>query len=211
MSGIPNTYSGIRDQASNGDLISISGTSFISLMIRAITFGKLSHTAMLIWIDGGLWVYEIREFVGIRFTPASLYIKDLLDAGKNVYYSPAPDMVSSQPELVYKAAMSTRKATYGYTSLLTVLWSQLRDKPVATDALVCSLLAQRIYEACGVKFKRLASPQLMPDYCQGMRKVTSMGDRDAKNSPLADCLGNDERLRKHLRNKRDHNPYTQVD
>lgn len=196
MSGIPDNYADIRETACNGDVISVSGTSIISLLIRAFTFGKLSHTAMLVWKDGGLWIYEIKEGVGIRWSPASLYFKDLLDDGKNFYYSPAPEEVRSQPELVHDTLMSTRKVSYGYLAVFTVLRSQIRNKPITTDALVCSLLAQRVFEACGITFERLASPQMIPDYCQGMRRVVGMGGRDAKQSPLADRLGNDEQENK---------------
>ena len=167
-------YENIRAHAKDGDVLLVSSTSAVGLAIRAATFGKMSHVATFLWIDDGLWIYEAREFVGIIFKPASLYIRDCLEEGTNIYFGRSPEMVRAKPHVVYDAAMSHRKGTYGYRALGIVLLSQILDRPIETDAIVCSILAQRMWEATGVKFERLCSPQMFTDYCQSVTRIRGM-------------------------------------
>ena len=165
-------YRELNATAHNGDLISVSGNSLISKTIRAATMGKMSHIAILYWAGTQLMVYEFKEFVGQRFTPAHLYVDDLLEAEINCYWNHAPVEVRSQPDVVVDYLMSRRKEPYGYWALAQVLYAQYSGKDVASDLLVCSIIAQRAYEQCGVTFERLASPQMMPDYCTMQSKLT---------------------------------------
>jgi len=172
-------YEQIRKEAKDGDILLVSGSGAISLMIRAATFSKMSHVAVFLWIDSGLWVFEAKEFQGLRFVPASLYIKDQLDAGRNIYFGRAPKVVRESENMVYDTAMNYRNASYGYHALFTVLAAQIMSRyykgiEIDSDSVVCSILVQKIWEACGHEFPRLMSPGYFVDESDFTVKIKSM-------------------------------------
>ena len=177
-------YRQIRANARNGDVLMVSGSGPISLMIRAATFSRMSHVALLLWIDEGLWVFEAKEFQGLRFMPASLYVKDAIDSNTGIYFGLAPYVVHTAGNIVYDTAMNYRKASYGYRALFSVLAAQLASRwfkgvKVDSDAVVCSILIQRVWEACGHDFSRLMSPGMFTDECRYTVPIRSMSEDEA--------------------------------
>jgi len=117
--------------------------------------------------------------VGLRFAPASLYVRDYLNKGTNIYYGRAPSIVHNTENTVYDTAISYRDASYGYHALITVLTAQIAahfnlNMKIDTDAVVCSILVQRVWEACGHDFPRLMAPGLFVDECQFITPIRQM-------------------------------------
>ena len=173
------TYETLRPNVKDGDIILVSGTSPISLTIRAATFSKMSHVALFFWIEKALMVFEAKEGVGLRFAPASLYVRDYLSKNTNIYFGRAPNIVHEKENIVYDTAISYRDASYGYHALVTVLAAQIAahfnlDMTIDSDAVVCSILVQRVWEACGHEFPRLMAPGLFVDECQFITPIRQL-------------------------------------
>ncbi len=163
-------YAALRDEMRSGDLFLVEGRGVISTLIRVLTGQQLSHVALLVWIDGGLWVAEMREFVGFQLRPASLWLEDISGAGHTVYYGRAPRRVRESP-LVKETALGFRSQGYGYLSLLQVWWAQLRRTRLRPRGVVCSTFVQRCWEAAGIAFSQTADPGDFLRLCDGIEAI----------------------------------------
>ena len=116
---------------------------------------NISHVAMLVWIEGGLWVAEMKEFVGYRLRPASVWVKDQGD--NQVYYGVCPEPIRGKHQIV-DAALSYRASKYGYLSLIKVWWAQITRKKISVKYLVCSTFIERCWTMAGFTFDQTADP-----------------------------------------------------
>jgi len=150
-------YSDIRADMRDGDVLGVKARGLVAWTIRGLTGESLNHVAMLVWIDDGLWVGEMREGVGYRLVPASQWMAERAD--DLVFWIQAPEPVSGS-RAVHDYVLRTRVESprYSYLTLISVWWSQVRN--IRTPGrLVCSTWAQRGWMSAGYRrFRRLADP-----------------------------------------------------
>lgn len=161
-------YAEIREQAIDGDVMLVEGRGFVSRFIRAFTGQNISHVAILIWINNGLYVVEMKERIGFRMMPASQWVKQ---AGHILYYGKAPDGVRTYPQIARQAALKLRGEKYGYLSLFGVWLSQFSGKNRKGRQLVCSTAIQRVWNACGYRFDQTPDPGDFVRLCQFVSKL----------------------------------------
>jgi hypothetical protein len=151
-------YEQLKKTALTGDLILVEGKGAVGRLIRVVTGQQMSHVAVLMWLDGGLWVAEMREFHGFSLQPASQRLPEMARDGL-LYHACAPQAVHDQPEIVIDAILRTRdeRPRYSYWTLLTVWLSQLLERKIP-GAMVCSTFAQRLWERCHIAFDKSADP-----------------------------------------------------
>jgi len=164
-----------RPHIQSGDLLLCEGKGFVSTLIKMLTAQQISHVAVFIWINETLWVAEMKEFVGYRLRPASLWIDDYLRSKSgNLYIGYAPEKVYQQPDVARELAFHYRESKYGYLSLFRVWWHQLTGKRRRTRGIVCSTFVARIWEACGVKFSQTPAPGEFLRMCRFVSRVQSI-------------------------------------
>lgn len=146
-------YPTLRKLAKDGDVLMLEGQGLVSLLVRMATGQQISHVAMLVWIDGGLWVAEMQELRGYRLTPASARVPELCQAGF-VYFGQAGIVSTSA---ILDTVKHFRGARYSYWTLFTVWLAQL-FRFRAPAKLVCSTFVQRCWEAAGKTFTQTADP-----------------------------------------------------
>lgn len=152
------TYDELRDMALDGDTLMIEGTGPFSMLVRILTGRSISHIAMLIWIGDGLWVIEMREFTGVRLTPASQWI-DHYASIATVYFGKAPDSIRAQGrDRIVERALAQRWIRYNYFELL-LLWLSRMFGFKWRGGRVCSTLIARCWSAGdGMQFMRPPFP-----------------------------------------------------
>ena len=150
-------YLAMRQVALNGDVLMVEGRGLFSTLIRVLTGQQISHVALLVWIDTTLWVAEMKEGIGYRLQPASLWVEDVLASGATLYYGTAPEQVLKRPADVRVEVLKHRQESYSYWSLLPVWWAQITRRQI-TAGLVCSTFVQRIWEKTEYRFSQTADP-----------------------------------------------------
>lgn len=158
----------MREQTMTGDLLLLEGRGLFSVLIRVLTGQQISHVAMLVWIEHGLWVAEMRN-AGYTLTPASQRIPEMHDSGQ-VYWGPAPRKVRLQYENVTTKVLSFRGSRYSWWSLLTV-WASQVTKRRLPGRLVCSTLVERAWRAGGFEFTRTPDPGDFMHLCQRVHPI----------------------------------------
>ncbi len=148
-------YAWLRDRAQNGDALSVQSSNIGSIMIRVLTAEKVNHVAILFWMDGGLFVAEMRLFGGFKIMPASDWFAR--NCKSTIWYNPAPEQVLTNPDLVKTEILKFRGRHYSIPTLVSVWVSQI-IKRKTPNGLVCSTLIQRIWKKCGVVFQKTADP-----------------------------------------------------
>lgn len=165
----------MRDIALSGDVLMVEGRGVISALIRAFTGQQISHVALLIWITDTLWVAEMKEGIGYRLLPASLWVEDVQASGATVYYGSAPEAVLKRPFDLVEAVLNYRQRRYSYRSLIPIWWAQI-TRSKQTVGLVCSTFVQRIWESAGMVFEQTADPG---DYMRLCTQVMALEAGDA--------------------------------
>ena len=167
------TYQELRQVAMTGDVLLVRG----SMWVRLLTAESYSHAALLVWDEAdGLWVYEFLEGQGYQSMPASQWFEERAGRGQELYYGEAPEIVRAQPWRVTQAARSYRdrglRRRYGWLSLLTVWWSQIRGKRLPVWFRVCSTFVQECWEAAGFQeFERTADPGDIAMVCDTLHRI----------------------------------------
>ena len=167
------TYQELRQLAMTGDVLLVRG----SMWVRLLTAESYSHAALLVWDEAdGLWVYEFLEGQGYQSMPASQWFEERAGRGQELYYGEAPEIVRAQPWRVTQAARSYRdrglRRRYGWLSLLTVWWSQIRGKRLPVWFRVCSTFVQECWEAAGFQeFERTADPGDIAMVCDTLHRI----------------------------------------
>jgi len=166
------TYAEVRERAKNGDVLLLEGSGFVSKFIRVFTGQSISHVAALVWLEDGLFIAEMIEGTGYQLKPASERIKGYKGI---VYFGEAPKVIHDNPDCVKSKILAYRadksKQEYGYFSLLSVWWAQIRHEQMKVKKKVCSTFIQEIWEGCGYKFKQLADPGDYVNLCQSIAKI----------------------------------------
>jgi len=165
-------YDEMRTRALSGDVILLEGTGFVSKAIRVLTGQSISHIALLVWMEGGLFIAEMVEGNGYVITPASQRLKTLKGI---VYFGAAPKVVTVEPEKVLAQVLEYRadkkKQQYGYLSLLKVWWAQLVHKSYTPTRKVCSTFVQETWQECGFTFAQTADPGDFMGHCRYVVKM----------------------------------------
>lgn len=138
-------YADIREQIRDGDLIAIrSKHGGLPALTRYFTRSPYTHTAVAIWLDGGLWVAEMNAG-GNVLVPLSRY----QDSDFDVFLCP------DSPEAVRILTLEFLRdqIDYDFIDLLRIAaYNVLRLKlPTDTGGLVCSAGSARIYVLAGWK------------------------------------------------------------
>ena len=163
-------YDWLRDEAHNGDVLLVESRGVIGTAIRMLTGQQFSHVAMLLWLeDATLWVVEMKEGIGYRITPASQRVPEMCK-GARIYFGRAPLKVTANPDLVRSTALQYRGSRYSYWTLVTTWLAQVFRRQLP-NGLVCSTFVQRVWEACGIRFRQTADPG---DYMHLSTDVTSI-------------------------------------
>tara|TARA_R110000787_G_scaffold257683_1_gene362864 strand:+ start:585 stop:1085 length:501 start_codon:yes stop_codon:yes gene_type:complete len=131
-------YASIRTSIVTGDVAMVEGFGIVSKAIRVLTGEKISHIAMFIWLGDGLFIAEFKEFHGFRLMPASIWLKDTISSGNNVFYGQAPHVVRSKASDIARLAFKWRNKPYGYFSLLKIWWSKITKRPISVRKVACS-------------------------------------------------------------------------
>lgn len=134
-------YADIRDQIRDGDLIAVrSNHRGLPALTRYFTHSPYTHTAVAIWLGGGLWAAEMNAG-GNVLVPLSRY----QDSDFDVFSCPAA------PEAVRILTLEflRDRIDYDFIDLLRIAaHNVLRLKlPTDTGGLVCSAGSARIYRS----------------------------------------------------------------
>ncbi len=149
-------YAKIRDKIQDGDVFAVKNRGMFSIMIRLLTAESANHVAVLLWLENGLWVSEMR-LSGYRLVRASQWVKE--NKGRTVFWVEAPECVRGNC-VVKKIVLETKTKNPDYSkwTLVKVWWSQLMNR-MHHGAMVCSTHAQHVWRQCGFAgFTRLADP-----------------------------------------------------
>ena len=163
-------YSEVREHAANGDLLLLEGKGPVGRFIRVVTGQQISHVAMLLWLDEGLWVAEMRN-AGYSFAPASQRIPEMQEQGI-VYWGKAPRQVRNRPIHIHEKALSFRGSRYSWWSLVTVWCAQVLKRQMPRN-LVCSTFVEKVWEAAGWNFHQTPDPGDFVPLCDGMHAITA--------------------------------------
>ena len=175
-------YAQLRNYAFTGDILFQAGDSLGAKFLRVFTASQFSHVALLVWVNGGLWVAEIVPKTGYTLSPASQRIPEMLAAG-NLWYAKAPAARGDLSRPAYREAImkyrdnSPNKAldpaldpSYSMTSALLTWVAQLTNRNIPVK-LICSTFVQEVWEADGVEFERPADPESLVDYVDTLIRV----------------------------------------
>jgi len=174
-------YAELRRKAGIGDVLLVSGDDAMSRLLRAATASQYSHIAVLVWLEGGLWVSEVKPKTGYTLTHASKRIPQMLAQG-TVRWGAAPIVVARR--LMLRAVTRYRDGAgddaldpgYSYWSGLTVWLSQLTGYALP-HRMICSTYAQEVWEAGGLTFDGPADPE---DFEHRIEKLVRIdGDADS--------------------------------
>lgn len=137
-------YADLRPQVLDGDLIAVRNpVSLLGKMTVLVTRSPYTHTAVALWLDGGLWIAEM-DGVGDVLVPLSQYA----DAPFDVYRCPV------DRALVRKAVLSQLrgKIGYGWAECLYIGLHKLfrvSIPPTGGAVEICSTLSAAAYRAAG--------------------------------------------------------------
>jgi hypothetical protein len=148
-------YSDFRDQAQTGDVLLAESSRFGGVLIRVLTGQQASHVALLLWINGGLWVAEMLSS-GYTLSPASERVPELAEHGQ-VYWGRAPQSMRWKVDRVREAALSFRGRRYSWWTLVTVWVAQVTRRRMPR-ALVCSTLIEKVWTEVGICFEKTPDP-----------------------------------------------------
>lgn len=136
-------YADIRDKICDGDLIAVrSKHGGLPALTRYFTNSPHTHTAVAIWLDGGLWVAEMNAG-GNVLVPLSRY----QDTDFDVFDCP----VDRRNVRTLTLELLRERIDYDFPDLLLIAaHNVLRFKlPTDTGGLVCSAYSAKIYRAAG--------------------------------------------------------------
>lgn len=156
-------YADARESIEDGDLIAVkSKHGGLPALTRYFTRSPYTHTAVALWLDGGLWIAEMGAG-GNVLVPLSRYA----DTEFDVFDCPA------YFELVRKVTLELLrdKIDYDFADLLRIaLHNLLRCKlPTDTGGMICSAYSARIYLLSGWRPK--CRPPLIPSPADVVRAI----------------------------------------
>ena len=148
-------YSKARRHMMSGDVLMVKGRGVISSLIRALTGESISHVAMILRMPKGVFVVEMKEFIGWRMMPASQWMEK--NKKKIVLWGKTPS--HQRGAYCFESfAMLQRARKYSYWTLLTIWFSQI-TRLKAPNNLVCSTFVQKAWKNCGYDMgKQVADP-----------------------------------------------------
>lgn len=146
------TYSDARDLIRDGDLIAVRGRrGVVPILTRWVTRSAYTHTAVAVWLDGGLWAAEI-NIGGNHLIPLS-QLRDDFDVFD------CPGDRAAVRDVVLGRLRTARR--YGVLDLFLIaarrlLGWKLGDSPDE----ICSEFSARVYAEAGISLKlpRLPAP-----------------------------------------------------
>jgi len=151
-------YLQLKKLAESGDILFHAGDSWGAKILRMGTAGQFSHVALLVRMNGGLFVAEVVPCTGFTITPASQRIPAMMKGG-NVWYGPSPyDM---DDRLMRSVIMNFRGTShdYSYWAGFKTWFAQITGRDYQTK-LVCSTFVQKVWERSGMtKLEKPADPE----------------------------------------------------
>jgi len=167
------TYEEIRGQIKTGDIVLVKGDGVIGKIIRALTAESYSHVALFLWLDGGLWIAEMREGVGFNMQPASQWFDNSKDSCMVGF---APEPVRVVPDLIIDFVMKSRadKLRYSYFTLFTVWLSQLIGR-VLPAGNVCSTWVEKAWRLGGLSIIGTPDPGDFAQHCTDLKPIRKGG------------------------------------
>lgn len=162
-------YQTFRDRASTGDVLLLEGSDLAGRFVRVLTGQQISHVALLLWLDDGLWVAEMRNS-GYSLMPASQRVPDMA-AGAQVYWGKAPMQVRLRSREITDKALSFRGSRYSWWSLITVWAAQIFRRQMP-GRLVCSTLVERAWASGAYMFSQTPDPGDFMRLCESTTPLT---------------------------------------
>lgn len=149
MKAGPVSYQEARGLIFTGDLIAVRGRhGILPALVRGVTGSPYTHTAVALWLDGGLYVAEMDGIKGV-LVPLSQYA----DTDFDVFACPR-DAVAERIAVKDAALAAIRtRIDYDIADLLRIAaWRTLRLPLPSRDrnGMVCSALSARIYRDVGL-------------------------------------------------------------
>lgn len=149
---IAGTYPEIRPHVADGDLVAVrSRHGLFPNLTRLITASPYTHTAIALWLEGGLWIAEMRSG-GNVLVPLSQRANEDFD----VFDCP----VDRRNLRGWVLGMLRTKIDYDVRDLARIAAWRLFGVPLPEqddDQLVCSAFAALVYLSCGWQPKGLSS------------------------------------------------------
>lgn len=158
-------YANLRARAATGDLILLEARHLVGILVRVLTGQQISHVALLVWIDEGLWIAEMRN-AGFSLAPASQRLPEMACEGP-LYWGRAPAAVQMVTSAVARTILGFRGARYSWWSLVAVWVAQLLRRHMPSR-LVCSTLVERAWASAGMTFRQTPDPGDFMRYCDSV-------------------------------------------
>lgn len=143
---ITDAYPDIRPHIADGDLVAVrSRHGVFNNLTRAITGWPYTHTAIALWLDGGLWIAEMRGGgnVSVPLSQRANEDFDVFDC------PPEVDRVLARRNLL---ETMREKIDYDTGDLGRIALNRLFGFPLPPqddNRLVCSAYSARVYLGCG--------------------------------------------------------------
>jgi hypothetical protein len=138
---MPSAYADGRSAIADGDLIAVRGRrGVVPILTRWVTRSAYTHTAVAVWLDGGLWAAEI-NVGGNHLVPVS-QLRDAFD----VYDCPGDR--AAVREVVLRRLRTARR--YGVLDLFLIAARRLLGVHLGNSQdEVCSEFSARVYVEAG--------------------------------------------------------------
>ncbi len=147
-------YADARSQIQNGDCISVIGREGISAPLTRFFTGKYTHSGIAIWMEGGLWMFELNSGHN-HLVPLS----QLEQTDFDVFYPPVPSRSQVREEVLKELRNKVAYSLPAFIVIGLLEWLKLRVFVHARRELVCSGVVVKVYEACGwPERSRIISP-----------------------------------------------------
>lgn len=161
----PQTYSRVRRNILNGDILLCSGIGPFSKLIRKFTDSSWSHVGFVLWLEklDRLMVLESKESRGVRCVPLSAYIRNMDGTGKG-YGGKVCIFRDSRIQLALKTDLGQlgRFAVdhFGYPydndEIARIVWRivsrKKKGKKKQDQEYICSEFAAACFGEIGIKF-----------------------------------------------------------
>lgn len=137
------TYEELRDQVLDGDLVAVrSSRSLLGKVTRWVTKSPYTHTAVALWLEGGLWIAQM-DGIQNALVPLSQYS----DTPFDVYRCPVPRDAIRQAVL----EQLRLKVRYGWADIAYIGLHRVLGVPLPPedDDFVCSSYSAAAYIAAG--------------------------------------------------------------
>lgn len=161
-----------REMIKTGDIAGVEGAGFFEVGIRVMTGQNLSHVAMFVWINGGLFIFEYTAR-GYSLSPASDWLKKRFKNKKaKVYWGIAPEKIHNGEQRLIDSIFKIRddgnrhRRHYAFYELPIIWFAQIFDLHIERLSRVCSTSIAKLWSKAGYSFKETPDPGDFIAVCQ---------------------------------------------